>query len=173
MPVELFKERGPIADKKLVNRQIKAPQVLLIDHENNNRGLTDTRDALQLAKEVGLDLVVVSKGDNDTPVAKLLDYGKLQYQQSKRQKQSTKVSLKEVKLRPNVGESDYKIRIDRALKWLAKGNSVKFLVRLRGREHQHRDRALELLNRVVEDLKESGKVQSFDRRTLTVVLSPA
>lgn len=147
--------------------------MLLIDHENNNRGLTDTRDALQLAKEVGLDLVVVSKGDNAAPVAKLLDYGKLQYQQSKRQKQSTKVSLKEVKLRPNVGESDYQIRIDRALKWLSKGNSVKFLVRLRGREHQHRDRALELLNRVVEDLKESGKVQSFDRRTLTVVLSPA
>lgn len=147
--------------------------MLLIDHENNNRGLTDTRDALQLAKEVGLDLVVVSKGKNDAPVAKLLDYGKLQYQQSKRQKQSTKVSLKEVKLRPNVGESDYKIRIDRALKWLSKGNSVKFLVRLRGREHQHRDRALELLNRVVEDLKDSGKVQSFDRRTLTVVLSPA
>lgn len=147
--------------------------MLLIDHENNNRGLTDTRDALQLAKEVGLDLVVVSKGKNDAPVAKLLDYGKLQYQQSKRQKQSTKVSLKEVKLRPNVGESDYKIRIDRALKWLSKGNSVKFLVRLRGREHQHRDRALELLNRVVEDLKDSGKVQSFDKRTLTVVLSPA
>lgn len=147
--------------------------MLLIDHENKNRGLTDTRDALLLAREVGLDLVVVSKGKDDMPVAKLLDFGKLQYQQSKRQKHSAKSTLKEVKLRPNVGESDYEIRIKQALKWLEKGNSVKFLVRLRGREHQHRDRATALLKRVIEDLSEVGKVQSFDQRSLTLVLTPA
>jgi len=144
----------------------------LIDHENNNRGLTDTREALQLAKDVGLDLVVVSER-KDAPVAKILDYGKHQYQQKKRQRQSSKPTLKEVKLRPNVGESDYSLRINRAVEWLNKGDSVKFQVRLRGREHQHRDRATELLERVVSDLGEVGKVQSFDRRALVVQIVPS
>ncbi|WP_346293571.1 translation initiation factor IF-3 [Sphaerothrix gracilis] len=162
-----------IAKKQPINRQIKAPQVLLIDAESNNLGLTDTRDALKLAKEASLDLVVVSE-TKDGPVAKIMDYGKHQYQQKKRQRQNTsKPSLKEVKLRPNVGDSDYGIRIDRALEWLKKGDMVKFQVRLRGREHQHRDRALDLLNRVVDDLDKAGKVQSFDRRALVVQVAPA
>ncbi|MEB3360343.1 MAG: translation initiation factor IF-3 [Synechococcales bacterium] len=156
----------------MVNHQIRSPQVLLIDHENNNRGLTDTRDALRVAKEAGLDLVVVSDS-KDAPVAKILDYGKHQYQQKKRQKQSAKTTVKEVKLRPNVDDSDYGIRIERATQWLSKGNLVKFQVRLRGREHQHRDRATQLLERVIEDLGEAGKVQSFDRRSLIVQMAPA
>lgn len=103
-----------------------------------------------------------------------MDYGKHQYQQKKRHKQNTsKPSLKEVKLRPNVGESDYTLRIQRALQWLDKGDAVKFQVRLRGREHQHRDRAAELLERVVQDLGESAKVQSFDRRALVVQVVPS
>ncbi|WP_346290117.1 translation initiation factor IF-3 [Sphaerothrix gracilis] len=155
-----------------MNRQIKSPKVLLIDHENNNRGLVDTREALHLAEEVGLDLVVVSQG-KDSPVAKILDYGKHQYQQKKRQRQSSKPTVKEVKLRPNIGESDYQLRIDKAVQWLGKGDSVKFLIRLRGREHQHRDRAAELLDRIVQDLGEAGKVQSLDRRALMVQVIPA
>jgi len=144
----------------------------LIDHENNNRGLIDTREAQQLAESVGLDLVVVSQSEN-APVAKILDYGKHQYQQKKRQRQSAKPTLKEVKLRPNVGESDYSLRIDRAVEWLGKGDAVKFQIRLRGREHQHRDRAAELLERIVTDLGQAGKVQSFDRRALVVQVVPA
>lgn len=154
-----------------INHRIKASQVLLIDHENTNRGVVDTRDAVAIAKEAGLDLVVVSEG-KDTPVAKILDYGKHQYQQKKRQKQSAKPSMKEVKLRPNVDDADYGIRINRATEWLGKGNHVKFQVRLRGREHQHRDRARELLDRIVEDLKQVGKVQSLDTKSLIVQLVP-
>ncbi|NEQ32772.1 MAG: translation initiation factor IF-3 [Leptolyngbya sp. SIO4C5] len=161
-----------MAKQQLINRQIKSPKVLLIDHENNNRGLVDTREALHLAEEVGLDLVVVSQG-KDSPVAKILDYGKHQYQQKKRQRQSSKPTVKEVKLRPNIGESDYQLRIDKAVQWLGKGDSVKFLIRLRGREHQHRDRAAELLDRIVQDLGEAGKVQSLDRRALMVQVIPA
>jgi translation initiation factor IF-3 len=146
--------------------------VLLIDHENNNRGMTDTREALKLAEEVGLDLVVVSD-NKEIPVVKILDYGKHLYQQKKRQRQTSKPTMKEVKLRPNVGDSDYSVRINRALEWLGKGDSVKFQVRLRGREHQHRDRATELLERVIKDLSEVGKVQSFDKRTLILQLVPA
>lgn len=144
----------------------------MIDHENNNRGLTDTREALKLAESVALDLVVVSES-KDVPVAKILDHGKHQYQQKKRQRQSAKTTVKEVKLRPNVGESDYTLRIDRAVEWLGKGDSVKFQVRLRGREHQHRDRAAELLDRIVADLGQAGKVQSLDKRSLILQVVPA
>lgn len=159
--------------KTLANRDIKAPEVLFIDHTGENHGVIDTRDALKMAKGAKLDLVVVSQPGEGPPVAKAMNHGKLQYQQNKRKKQTSRPSVKEVKFRPNIGESDYALRIDRATKWLQKGDSVKFLVRLRGREHQHRDRATDLLNRVVEDLNETGKVQSFDKRALTLFLSPA
>ncbi|MBE7383321.1 MAG: translation initiation factor IF-3 [Leptolyngbya sp. SIO1E4] len=167
-----FDNRRVRPEQPNINDRIREPQVLLIDHENTNHGVIDTRDALRRAEEAGLDLVIVS-GGKDTPVAKILDYGKYQYQQKKRQKQSAKPSLKEVKLRPNVDEFDYGIRIERATQWLDKGNHVKFQIRLRGREHQHRDRARELLERIVEDLKQVAKVQSFDQKSLIVQLVPS
>ncbi len=133
--------------------------------------MTETSEALALAKAAKLDLVVVSP-DQDVPVAKILDHGKQQYQSRKRQKQSARSQVKEVRLRPNVGDSDYKVRINKAIAWLERGDSVKFQVRLRGREHQHRDRATDLLNRVVEDLAKVSKVQTFDRRSLMVQVIP-
>ena len=147
--------------------------MLLIDHNGENLGVINTSDALKMAKDKKLDLVLVSPRNDAAPVAKIMDHGKLQYQQSKRQKQTSRPSVKEVKFRPNIGESDYELRINRATQWLSKGDSVKFLVRLRGREHQHRDRATDLLKRVIDDLGDAGKVQSFDRRALTLFLSPS
>jgi translation initiation factor IF-3 len=144
----------------------------LIDHENNKRGLTDTYEALQLAESAGLDLVVVSQGQ-DAPVAKILNYGKLQYQQKKRQTQSARPTVKEVRLRPNIGASDYQLRIDKAIQWLSKGDSVKFQIRLRGRENQHREQAAEMLDRIANDLSQVGKVQSLDKRTLIIQVIPA
>ncbi|MGF1604187.1 MAG: translation initiation factor IF-3 [Thermosynechococcaceae cyanobacterium] len=151
-----------------MNHRIEATQVLLIDQTGTNHGLTDTQEALKLAQEAKLDLVIVSDRD-DAPVAKILDFGKFRYEQKKSQKQSSaKPSLKEVKLRPNVGEADYGVRINRAKQWLEKGDTVRFQVRLRGREHQHRDRAIDLLNRVVTDLSPKGEVQVFDKRSLVL-----
>ncbi len=143
----------------------------MIDHENNNRGLTDTSEALKLAESTDLDLVIVSES-KDTPVAKILDYGKHQYQQKKRQHASSKTTVKEVRLRPNIGESDYSLRVNRAIEWLKKGDSVKFQVRLRGREHQNRERAIDLLDRIAVDLAQTGKVQSLDKRSLIVQMIP-
>jgi translation initiation factor IF-3 len=158
-------------EKPNINRNIRSPQVLLIDHESTNHGVVDTQQALIMAEGAGLDLVVVSEGKGP-PVAKIIDYGKHQYQQKKRQKQSSKPAMKEVKLRPNVDDADYEIRIDHATKWLDKGDHVKFQVRLRGREHQHRDRAQELLGRIVKDLENVAKVQSLDTNALIVQLVP-
>lgn len=144
----------------------------MIDHENNNRGLVDTREALELAQSLDLDLVVVSQS-KDTPVAKILNYGKLQYQKKKRQSQSARPMVKEVRFRPNVGMADYNLRINQAVQWLSKGDSVKFAIRLRGREHQYRDQAGKLLDRIVNDLTSVGKVQSLDKRSLIVQVIPA
>ncbi|NJM70346.1 MAG: translation initiation factor IF-3 [Scytonema sp. RU_4_4] len=161
-----------VIQKQLINSQIKYPQVFLIDHENNNRGLTDTYEALQLAQSVELDLVLVSEG-KDAPVAKILNYGKLQYQKKKRQSQSARPTVKEVRLRPNVGAADYDLRINQAVQWLSKGDSVKFVIRLRGRERQNRDYAGKLLDRIVTDLTGVSKVQSLDKRSLIVQVIPA
>lgn len=147
---------------------------MLVDHENHNHGVVDTREALNMAEEAKLDLVVVSK-DATPPVARIMNYGKHQYQQKKRHQgaKASKTRLKEVKLRPNVDEGDYSRRVTDARKWLGEGNMVKFQIRLRGREHQHRDRAIQLLNRIVEDLSDVGKVQSMDRRGLVLQLVSA
>lgn len=154
--------------KSRINHRIESPKVLLIDQDGTNHGLTDTPTALKLAQEAKLDLVVVSERE-EAPVAKILDFGKFRYEQKKKQKQSAaKPSLKEVKLRPNVGEADYGVRISRALQWLEKGDTVRFQVRLRGREHQHRDRAIDLLNRVIEDLSKASEVQVFDKKALVL-----
>jgi len=144
----------------------------LIDHENNNRGLIDTREALQLAESVELDLVVVSQS-KDAPVAKILNYGKLQYQKKKRQGQGARPTVKEVRFRPNVGAADYNLRIEQAIQWLGQGDSVKFAIRLRGRENQYREQAGEMLDRIAAALSEVGKVQSLDKRSLIVQIIPA
>ncbi|WP_211173275.1 translation initiation factor IF-3 [Brasilonema bromeliae] len=144
----------------------------MIDHENNNRGLTDTHEALQLAQSLELDLVLVSEG-KDAPVAKILNYGKLQYQKKKRQGQSARPTVKEVRLRPNVGVADYNLRIEQASQWLSKGDSVKFVIRLRGRENQYREQAGEMLERIVTALSQVGKVQSLDKRSLVAQVIPA
>lgn len=157
---------------QLINSQIKSRQVFLIDHESNNRGLMDTSEALQIAQSVELDLVVVSEG-KDAPVAKILNYGKLQYQKKKRQAQSARPTVKEVRLRPNVGVADYNQRIEQAIGWLSKGDSVKFSIRLRGRENQYREQAGELLERVVTALGKVGKVHSLDKRSLIAQVIPA
>ncbi|MBP5972849.1 translation initiation factor IF-3 [Brasilonema sp. CT11] len=161
-----------VIQKQLINSQIKSPQVFLIDHENNPRGLIDTHEALQLAQSVELDLVVVSEG-KDAPVAKILNYGKLQYQKKKRQGHSARPTVKEVRLRPNVGAADYNLRIEQAIEWLKKGDSVKFVIRLRGRENQYREQAGELLERIVAALSQAGKVQSLDKRSLIAQVVPA
>lgn len=144
----------------------------MIDHENNNRGLINTNDALELAESLELDLVVVSEGQ-DAPIAKILNYGKLLYQKKKRQGQSARPTVKEVRLRPNIGAADYNLRIEQAVKWLSKGDSVKFAIRLRGRENQYREQAGELLEQVATALSQVGKVQSLDKRSLTAQIIPA
>ncbi|MBE9209892.1 hypothetical protein IQ244_26030 [Nostoc sp. LEGE 06077] len=97
----------------------------------------------------------------------------LHFEFKKGQGQSARPTVKEVRLRPNIGAADYNLRIEQAVKWLSKGDSVKFAIRLRGRENQYREQAGELLERIATALSEVGKVQSLDKRSLTAQIIPA
>ncbi len=130
----------------------------LIDDEGNNKGVVKTSDALALAKEKDLDLVIVSPGQ-EPPVAKILDYGKYRYEVEKRAKEARKkqksAEIKEIKIRYKIDVHDYNVRIKNIKKFLAEGNKVKITVMLRGREMQHSKLAYELAERFLEDLKDT------------------
>jgi translation initiation factor IF-3 len=136
------------------------------------------QEALQRAKEAELDLVEVS-GDQDIHVVKLIDYGKYRFEQLKKSKEAKKkqhvVTVKEIKIRPRIDNHDYEIKKKHAQEFLQKGDKVKVTLRFRGREMLHADLGMNIVNRMVEDLKEFAtpeKIPAQDGRTIVVVLNP-
>ena len=119
-----------------VNFQIQAKRVLLIDDKGQNLGEIDLNVAVTKAKQMGKDLVEVSKGKNP-PVCKVMDYGKWKFDQSKKVRRKKDYPLKEIKMRPNIGEHDINYRVSNAKKFLEKGHKVKVIIRFRGREQAH------------------------------------
>ncbi len=140
-----------------VNEQIRAQEVRLISSDGESLGILSTQDAMAKAKEKGFDLVMVTAA-SVPPVCKLLDYGRHRYEQDKRKKDSRKrqhaTTLKEITLSYKIGEHDYQVRLKRLNKFLEQGNKVKMTVRLRGREAQHANLAIELLRRFASDVEE-------------------
>ncbi len=134
--------------------------------------------AIEAAQEAGLDLVEVSP-NADPPVCKILDYGKLKYQEQKkkaeaRKKQKTQ-DVKEIKLRPNIDIHDYQVKTKAMTRFFEEGDKVKVTLRFRGREMAHQDRGLEVMNRVKEDFAEIAKVEfepKLEGRQMTMVLAP-
>ncbi len=163
----------------IVNRSIKAKEVRLIDDEGVNHGVVATSKALQMAEEKGLDLILVSP-NQAPPVAKILDYGKYKYEIEKRAKESRKkqhtVDIKEVKVRYKIDVNDYNVKINSIKKFIAKGNKVKIVVMLRGREMQHNHLAYDLANRFLADLEGEKltveKKPSMDGRNVVTILAP-
>jgi len=121
-----------------VNNSIKSRKVFVIDQNDNNLGLMDTRKAIGIAKNAGLDLVEVNS-KSKTPVCKVLDYGKWKYDQSKKEKKNkqSKKETKEIKFRPNTSDNDLSYRAKQVDKFLNAGKNVKLLVRFKGREQEH------------------------------------
>ena len=161
-----------------INRQIRAHEVRVIDHEGENRGVMHPRDAVVLAEEVGLDLVEVSPNVSP-PVCKILDYGKYKYEQQKKAAEARKnqkiVDVKEVKLRPNIDDHDYGVKLKNMTRFLEAGDKVKVTLRFRGREMAHQNLGRELLHRVVGDIEELGKVESMPKmegRRMIMVVAP-
>lgn len=143
-------------DQLPVNERIRSREVLLIDDEGNNLGAIATSEALKMAKDKDLDLVVISP-NQDPPVAKILDYGKYKFQAEKKAREAKKkqhvVSLKELKLRYKIDQHDYFVRIKSIKKFIEAGNKVKVVIMLRGREVQHAHLAMGLMERILTDLE--------------------
>lgn len=141
-------------DKKYIfGRFIREPNVYVIDQNNTNLGLLDTRDALQLAHNVGLELILVSQGKQGSPsTCKILDFGKFKYEQEKREKVTKKkqrensIKIKEVKFRPTTDENDLKTKARQLQEFMAEGNRLKVTITFRGREMAHKDIGIQTLN---------------------------
>ncbi|MBC7217773.1 MAG: translation initiation factor IF-3 [Candidatus Caldatribacterium sp.] len=161
-----------------MNHQIGAREVRLISPEGTQIGIVPLKKALQMAEEAGLDLVEVGPNANP-PVCKIMDYGKFRYEKEKKAKLSRKKQkvseLKELNMRPKIDEHDYQVKLRSALRFLQEGNRVKVTVRFRGRELAFQERGQELLRRMIEDLKDVGRVEQDIKRegsSLTVTLAP-
>lgn len=155
-------------------------EVRLIDHEGNNVGVVKTSDALDLAYEKGLDLVIISPGQ-EPPVAKILDYGKYKFELSKKAKEAKKKQhtpdVKEIKMRYKIDVHDYNVKLKNIKKFLLAGNKVKILVMLKGREIQHTNLAFDLVKRINKDMEEESfiveKRASMEGRNAVMILAPA
>ncbi len=172
------KAQAPVKDGPRSNSDIRVPKVQLIDHEGQNRGIVDTREAITIAEEAGLDLVEISP-NNDPPICKILDLGKFKYQSQKkaaeqRKKQKTQ-EVKEIKMRPNIDIHDYEVKMRAVRKFLEEGDKVKLTMRFRGREMAHQDIGLGVLFRARDDIAALAKVEADPRlegRQMMMVVAP-
>lgn len=150
-----------------MNRQIRAREVRVIDDEGNQLGVLDTREALKLAEERGLDLVEVAP-NAVPPVCRVMDFGKFLYQEKKKQQEAKKkqkvFQVKEVKFRPMIDPHDYDVKLKRLLRFLGEGDKVKATVQFRGREMARMDLGYGLLKRLEADVAEVGMVESTPER---------
>ncbi|WP_029724033.1 translation initiation factor IF-3 [Sphingomonas sp. UNC305MFCol5.2] len=160
------------------NEFIQSPKVRVIDHEGENLGVMFTREAMEQAQSVGLDLVEVSP-NADPPVAKFLDVGKFKYEAQKKANQARKTQktqeIKEIKMRPNIDDHDYDTKMKAIHKFLGEGDKVKITLRFRGRELSHGQLGMILLKRVQDDTAEVAKIESYPRmegRQMLMVISP-
>lgn len=160
------------------NEFIQSPKVRVIDENGENIGVMFTREAMEQAASVGLDLVEVSP-NADPPVAKFLDVGKYKYEAQKkanlaRKSQKTQ-EIKEIKMRPNIDDHDYDVKMRSIHKFIDEGDKVKVTLRFRGRELAHGQLGMQLLQRVQADTGETAKVEQHPRmegRQMLMVLAP-
>ena len=165
-------------NKQPINKFIKAAKVRLISQTGEQLGVVDLNEALDKAKDQDLDLVQMNN-DTDTPVCKLMDYGKHLFDQKKQKaaskKKTKKTQLKEIKFRPGTDEKDYQINLRNIIKFLNEGYKTKITMRFRGRELAHKEIGLRLLKRVESDLSDIASVEQepvSEGRQFVMLLSP-
>jgi len=159
-----------------INERIKAKQVRLIGAEGEQLGIKDIEDALQIADDAGVDLVLVAP-DADPPVAKVMDYGKFKYSQKKRQHEHHKhqPQIKELRMRPKTERHDLMVRVRQARHFLERGDRVLINVRFRGREMTHTELGRGLLERFfaeVEDIAKIEKRPTMAGRQMSMGIAP-
>ena len=167
------KPQGPKA-----NERIRAIDVQVIGSDGGNLGTLPLNKAIEIAKEEGLDLIEISPNANP-PVCKIMDMGKYKYDLQKKanlaKKKQKVATLKEIKLRPGTDVHDYNFKIKNAKKFLEKKDKVKFTVKFKGREMQHVQLGKDLMNRIIEDTTDVGKVETnpkFEGRQMIMIIQP-
>ena len=158
---------------------IRVPEIRLIDQDGENAGVVTPAAAIEMAEEVGLDLVEISPGANP-PVCKIMDFGKYKYEQQKKAVEAKKkqkiIEIKEVKFRPNIDTHDYDVKMRSVTKFLGEGDKVKVTLRFRGREMAHQELGRELLQRIAGDIEDVAKIEAMPKmegRQMIMVVSPA
>jgi|TARA_R110002124_G_scaffold38253_8_gene121645 translation initiation factor IF-3 len=173
-----MQQTPPSKDGPRINEDIDVAQVRLVDADGEMVGVISTKEAIEMAGEVGLDLVEVSP-NADPPVCKILDYGKFKYEAQKKANEARKkqkvIEVKEIKMRPGIDEHDYQTKMKAVRKFLDNGDKVKMTIRFRGREMAHQDLGMKVLDRVRVEVDEQAKVEQFPRtegRLMTMVIAP-
>jgi len=168
----------PVKSGPRFDHLIQADKVRVIDDEGENLGVMYTRAAIEQANELGLNLVEVSP-NADPPVCKFLDVGKHRYEAQKKANIARKTQktqeIKEIKMRPNIDDHDYDVKMRAMNKFIENGDKVKVTLRFRGREMAHQHLGMDLLKRVQDDVLEVAKVEAYPRlegRQMLMVLSP-
>ena len=159
-----------------VNDRIRAPKVRVVLFNGDQLGVMSSREALEKAKMIGLDLVEIAP-NADPPVCRIVDYGKYKYEQSKLKKVKSKSStrMKEVNFRVGTGQHDYNIKMGRAEGFLDTGHKVRMVLQFRGRENAHKELGFVMMKRIIEDLKQIAHVDQEPRlngRAVGMTLSP-
>ena len=161
-----------------VNEDIRVREVRLIGPDGQNLGVVSTREALQIARQAGLDLVEVAP-NVEPPVCRVLDYGKFLYEKAKKEREArkaqTKIEIKEIRLRPKTSDHHRSFKIRDARRWLTEGKKVRVRIRFRGREITYPEIALEDLRAVAADLADVASIEQapmMEGRTMLMTLAP-
>jgi translation initiation factor IF-3 len=161
-----------------INQRIRVKEVRLIGPNGEQEGIVNTQDALLKAEEAGLDLVEVA-GQSSPPVCRIMDYSKYKYEQEKKEKEARKhqkiVHLKEIKMKPNIEEHDYQVKLHHMKRFLERGDKAKLTMTFRGREMSHMNIGKKIMDRVVVDLNESGEVEKgpmMEGRNIMIYFMP-
>ena len=165
-------------NRNRINTQIRARKIRLVDSKGEQKGIISLEEGLKLAQKEGFDLVEVAPNANP-PVCKIMDFSKFRYEQDKRKKESEKKhkkgDLKEIRIRPHIGEHDYNVKLQQASKFLQEKHKVKIKLSFKGREIRYFDEGQKLIERFADALKEKGKIEISpfrERKSIIVVIAP-
>ena len=161
-----------------INDRIRAAQVRLIGPEGSQLGIVPIQKALSLANQHELDLVEVAP-QVEPPVCRIMDFSKFKYDQEKKEREAKKhqmrIHLKEVRLKPNIDEHDYQVKLRQAINFLNKKDKVKVNLMFRGRQMAHMDLGRKVLDRFIQDAQQAGKIERdlvAEGRIMSVVIAP-
>jgi translation initiation factor IF-3 len=162
----------------MVNNGIRAREVRLIGDDGTQLGVKSKREAIELAEQAELDLVLVSPKAKP-PVAKIMDYGKYRFELQKKQREARKrqktVSIKEVRLSPTIDTNDFNTKLKNAKKFLAKGDKVRVSIRFKGRAITHKDIGRDVLNRMAKAVSDVATIEQYPKmegRSMFLMLAP-